>query len=83
VEEKLKKWRESNPLKLYRIKYDITAVDVAIMLNVTTNTLAAWENGAHEPSEENMWIIKSFVGLNAPRNWQKWLNDKPDLVKVR
>lgn len=77
VEEKLEAWREKNPLRMHRIKKDMTLADAATWLSVAVNTINRWEDGTSVPGLGNMVSLTSLVRSDIQAAWNKWIRDKP------
>jgi transcriptional regulator with XRE-family HTH domain len=50
-------------LKELRLKKKMTQIDVAKAVGVTMNSYSRWEQGANQPTEENLQKLKEVLGV--------------------
>jgi transcriptional regulator with XRE-family HTH domain len=50
-------------LKELRLKNGMTQIDVAKAVGVTMNAYIRWEQGANQPTEENLQKLKEVLGV--------------------
>lgn len=43
-----------NNIKYMREKYNLTQMNIALVIGVSINTIAKWENNVSKPSDDNM-----------------------------
>jgi len=75
--EEFNKWRDKNPLRIFRKSKGWSQDDLAVAMQVSFSSVAAWEKGSMRPSDVNMDIIKSLVGSKVNIQWLKWMQNKP------
>lgn len=74
---KLRSWKDDNPLRSYRTKNAITANEAATLLGVSIGTLQQWEQGARQPSTDQLSRISKVTKSNAAASWASWISRKP------
>jgi transcriptional regulator with XRE-family HTH domain len=65
-----------NPLRQWRRKQKLRALDIALRLEVSERTVLAWEHGAFKPSSEafgKLAEITSLPELELRTAWFEWL----------
>lgn len=73
-----------NPLRQWRRKQRLRALDVAHRLEVSERTVLAWEHGAFKPSSEaytRLAELTNLTELELRKLWLNWLlemRDAPD-----
>lgn len=70
--------KPTNPLRLWRKAHSLRAVDVALKLHVSEQTVLAYEKGGFQPSKHSMQNIADLVGspLEVVQDaWQSWKNN--------
>lgn len=75
-----KQWIENNPLRRYRKENKLAVVNIAPTLEVSTNTIQAWEMGAKQPAPENLERIGKLIGdRQIDSTWESWRDERPAL----
>lgn len=65
-----------NPLRQWRSRQKLRALDVALRLEVSERTVLAWEHGAFKPSSEaygQLSKIMEIAELELRTQWLNWL----------
>lgn len=78
--ERLKAWRERNPLKSFLTDNGLTQADAATRMGVSRYTMLMWTQGTSSPSAKNMKAIAAFMGwpaANVLAAWEKWESQRP------
>lgn len=78
IREDIKLWKSSNPIKVYRKESGVSQPDVAAILGVSVYTIQRWEDGAVNPSEENVLKLAKLIDGFSDQ-WNVWRENKPEL----
>lgn len=75
----LQEWRESNPLRAWRLKTGTKAARIAERLDVSRVSVMHWEKGDKTPAPLRMAAIAKMIGMpDCRRRWLHWLADRPE-----
>lgn len=79
-DEAFKTWIDTNPLRAWRRKNDISIMRAAVALGVTITTIQSWERGSATPSEPNMTNLEKVIGTGTAKAWTRWAAKQPEVV---
>ena len=66
------RWRNANPLRVWRIAHEQSMTAVASTIGVSHISVANWESGSSTPNEINMAKLAKLVGPGFAEAWEKW-----------
>ena len=63
--------RDTNPLKMWRLRNSLSQREAAKRLTVTVNTLVNWEQGLHRPTPRGFATLNDVCGITQVQ-WLTW-----------
>lgn len=76
--EKEKKWREKNPLRIFRKRYGLQQQTIAAAMNTSYHAIYRMEGGLSEPDEDQYKVLAKIINDPELRGkWIGWLKDRP------
>ena len=72
-----------NPLRTWRKEKHLKAVEVALKLGISEQSVLSYEKGRYEPSRENMAKLAELMNLDLTRlnlSWKLWKRDRKSVV---
>lgn len=78
IMEDIKLWKANNPIKVFRKATGISQPDIASIIGVSVYTIQRWEDGAVNPSEENVFKLGKLIDGFSDQ-WKAWRGSKPEL----
>ncbi|WP_180953444.1 helix-turn-helix domain-containing protein [Bacillus sp. T33-2] len=78
IKQKLQVWKNENPIRKYRKDSGLSQPDIAAIIGVSTYTVQRWEDGAVNPSGDNVTKLNELIDGFSDQ-WSKWKKGKPGL----
>lgn len=76
--EKEKKWRERNPLRIFRKRHRLQQQSIAAAMKTSYHAIYRLEGGLSEPDEDQYKALAKIVNDPDLRDkWIGWLKDRP------
>lgn len=82
LKEQLTDWIESNPLRRWRHRQELSMMDASALLGVGMSSVQHWEQGAYYPSDDSVDKLAVAMKVKSDtlaRNWKSWYAKKPSI----
>lgn len=74
----LLEWKANCPIRKYRKQEKLSQAEFAALIGVSTYTVQRWEDGAINPSEENVIKLEKLISGFSDQ-WEEWKRNSVSL----
>lgn len=78
IGERLTDWRNSNPLRVWRVEQGMSMRAMAGLLSRSASTVQAWEYGSSEPPFDYVASHMKITTATLERRWKQWIDERPE-----